>query len=75
MNKTPERQVMTPEDMARSIEDIQQRAAQVHGDLAHLVANFHVSPGPLAQILFAQKSIKRGAESLQIGARLAEEVK
>lgn len=64
---------MSASDMARTLEDIQERAAQVHGDLAHLVANFHVSPGPLAQILFAQKSIKRGAESLEIGARLAQE--
>ena len=52
------REHMTAADMARALKDIQERAAEVHGDLDHLVANFHVSPG---------------AESLQIGARLALE--
>ena len=65
---------MAPDDMARCIEDIQQRATEVHDDIRHLLKKFHVTPGPYAQLMFAQRSISRGAESLGIGARLANEV-
>ena len=75
MNKTPDRQLMAPEDMARCIEDIQQRAVEVHEDIKHLMKGFHLGPGPYAQMRFAQISFKRGAESLAIGSRLALEVK
>ena len=66
---------MAPEELARSLEDIRQRAAEVHHDLKHLCANFTFGPGPFAQIIFAQRSVSRAAESLEIGARLALEVK
>ena len=75
MTTSAGRQRLSVEDLARTLEDIQQRADEAYGDLSHLVTNFHIPPGPLAQALFAQRSLKRGAQSLEIGARLALEVK
>ena len=74
MSKELKREQLSPDALARTIQDIQERAEGLQGDIQHLLAHFIVGDGSYAQLSYSSRNLRRAASSMSIGARLALEV-
>ena len=73
MIKKPQRRALPAEELAQAIQDFQERADELQGDIHHLLSNHLVGEGPYAQLSYSSRNLRRAVSSMEIGARLAQE--
>ena len=74
MSKELKREQLSPDALARTIQDIQERAEGLQGDIQHLLAHFIVGDGSYAQLSCSCSNLSRAVSSMAMATRLAQEV-
>ena len=68
------REPISAEDVAKECEYFQAQALELEWACSHLLQNFQLRTGPLAQLQHARRVLVKAAESLRIAGQLAQEV-